>query len=533
MKRFLTLFLTIALITCCIGLFGCKEHVHNFNQKVMKPAYRKTIATCGHGSVYYFSCSCGEKGTETFDAGGPLGHNYVNRECTRCHDVINYSVGLLYKSLDENTCFVYSLGTCEDRDIVIPSTYDGKTVMGINNEVFKGYDNLETIEIPSTVSSIGKYAFSGCDNLTSVIFEENSQLVSIGEGAFENCVKLSNITIPNEVGIINKSAFSYCMNLEEISIPSSTLIVGDEAFNHCLNLKSLIISNGVETIGNGAFEYCSEIESVAIPSSVKELGLGVFASCESLAEIKIDAENQNYKVIDGNLYDSEGKTLLQYAIGKKANSFIIPSGVEKIGEKAFSLSKNLISITLPSTLTIIESEAFEYCDNLFEVYNLSKLNIQKGSNRNGNVGYKARDIYISTSSQSKLKLQDGYVIYVGETDTLLSYVGSQSTLVIPSGITKIEASAFENNLDLQDITISDSVISIESFAFAYCTNVTTLTIANSVTNIETGAFLGCSRLTNITYLGTMEEWNNITKGASWNFSTPKFTITCIDGIIQK
>lgn len=532
MKRFLTLFLTIILLACCSCFVACNEHTHNFNQKVMTSTYRKTIASCGHGAVYYYSCTCGEKGTETFDAGGPLGHSYVNRECIRCHAISPYSEGLLYKSLSDDTCFVYNLGICEDKDIVIPSVYEGKTVMGINNEVFKSYSNLESIKIPSTVSSIGKYAFSGCVNLKSVIFEQDSQLVSIGEGAFENCSKLRDITLPNQVGVIYKSAFSYCMSLEEITIPSSTLIIDTSAFNHCINLKNLVISNGVKNIGDGAFEYCDELQTVTIPNSVTEFGTGVFASCNNLMEIIVESENQSLKAIDGNLYNSDGKTLLQYAMGKTANSFIVPNNVEKIGEKAFSSSKSLISITLPQSLKTIDNDAFEKCDNLFEVYNLSTLNIQKGSNNYGSVGYKARDIYISLDSISKLNLQDGYIIYT-ENNAILSYIGSQNTIVIPEGITKIAEGSFEYNLDLQTLTISNSVTSIGSFAFAYCSNLATITIGSNITNIDMGAFLGCAKLTNINYLGTMLEWESVIKGTSWDFSTGKFTINCSDGIIQK
>ena len=87
MKKFVLLTLTAILMICCLGFSACK-HEHVFDQKVVKSAYRKTLATCETSAVYYKSCACGEKGTETFVGGVPLGHIYTNRECLRCHDTL-------------------------------------------------------------------------------------------------------------------------------------------------------------------------------------------------------------------------------------------------------------------------------------------------------------------------------------------------------------------------------------------------------------------------------------------------------------
>ena len=530
MKRLVTLVLSILLMICCLGLVACHK-THTFDQEKTEAIYRKTFATCGSGAVYYQSCVCGEKGEETFDAGAPLGHSYVNRECQMCHDILDTSEGLIFKSYDDETCFVSNKGFCTDIDIVIPAVYEGKTVIGINDEVFKEYDFLESIVIPNTISSIGKCVFSGCSNLKTVSFAEDSQLNSIDEGAFEFCYKLTSFTIPSTVKTINMSAFSNCVNLEEITMPDSLTSIGWEAFKNCASLKNIIIPNGVQTIGDGAFEACSLLESVTIPSSVSDVGVGAFASCEKLTKIELNG-NQNFRSIDGNLYSKDGKTLIQYAIGKSANSFVVPDGVTVISEKAFSYSKNLISITLPKTLTTIDKDAFNLCDNLFEIYNLSKLQIVKESYQNGNIANNARDVYTSLNTPSKLKVENGVVLYKnGQEDLLLGYIGSESILTIPTSVTKIEKSAFEYNLTLESISIPNTVTIIAESAFAYCSNLKHLTIGKGVSQIQKWAFFNCNKLESITYEGTKTEWNSVEKGSSWDFSTGDYTITCSDGVV--
>ena len=527
MKRFVTLILTIFLLISSLGLVAC-QHEHAFNQKSTKAIYRKSIATCGASAVYYYSCSCGEKGTETFDAGRALGHSYVNRECIRCHDILLTSEGLIFKSTTEDTCFVYSLGICTDKDVVIPSTYDDKIVTGINIDVFKGYTDLESVKIPSTVKTIGQYAFSGCTNLKEVIFDGESQLETIGEGAFEYCYNLEEIAIPNGVTTINRLTFSNCLNLKEVTLPSSLKTINTEAFIRCINLESLTLPNTLETINENAFAQCSSIQTLSIPSSVSFIGVGAFSGCTAITAIQLD-NNQNFAVIDGSLYSADEKTLLQYALGKNQTSFVVPDGVKTIDEKAFAYATNLVSITLPTSLDTIGIDAFTCCDNLFVIYNLSGLNIQKGSTQNGGVGYKAREIYNSLAQTSNINIADNFIIYEnGQEKLLLGYLGTQTTLTIPNGVTKIESGAFENNMDIQNVVIPNSATKIGEFAFAYCTKLTSVTIGTSVTSIEMGAFLGCSRLSTINYAGTTAEWEEIEKGDSWSFSTGSFKVICSD-----
>ena len=77
-----------------------------------------------------------------------------------------------------------------------------------------------------------------------------------------------------------------------------------------------------------------------------------------------------------------------------------------------------------------------------------------------------------------------------------------------------------------------SVISIGSFAFSYCIGLTSITITNSLTFIGPSAFYNCNVLKSITFEGTMEQWQAISKGTSWNYNVPASVVHCTDGDVN-
>ena len=158
----------------------------------------------------------------------------------------------------------------------------------------------------------------------------------------------------------------------EIVIPSTysgkaVTSIGWGAFVGCDSLTSVEIGDSVTSIGDGAFEGCDSLTSVEIPNSVISIGWAAFSNCSSLISIIVSEDNANYKDIDGNLYTKDGKTLLQYAIGKKDTSFTIPNGVETIALFAFYSCDSLKSVIIGDSVTSIGYKAFAYCLRLTSV----------------------------------------------------------------------------------------------------------------------------------------------------------------------
>ena len=133
--------------------------------------------------------------------------------------------------------------------------------------------------IPSSVTSIGNYAFSGCSSLTSITIP--SSVTSIGDGAFCQCSSLTSITIPSSVTSIGNYAFSGCSSLTSITIPSSVTSIGDGAFCQCSSLTSITIPSSVTSIGNYAFCECSSLTSITIPSTFDLDSLGISSTVQT------------------------------------------------------------------------------------------------------------------------------------------------------------------------------------------------------------------------------------------------------------
>ena len=422
-----------------------------------------------------------------------------------------------------NTHFGYIFGARSLDYYFIPSSLKEVIVTGgatIDSYAFSDCSSLTSITIPDSVTTIGSYAFYGCTNLTDVYYagtEEQWDAIDIDNT--ESCnSSLINATIhflgeTNENPVlINGTWGSLTWTLNETTgelIISGTgkmngffVVLGSSAWgNYSGLIKSVTIDNGVTTIGDFAFAYCDRLTSIEIPASVTTIGDLVFGGCISLTSINVDADNTAYKSIEGNLHSKDGKTLVQYAIGKTDTAFAIPDSVTTIGDyaffgcdsltsvtfgensqlttigaAAFAACTSLTSIVIPSSVTTISSlytslglDAFSSCYALAEVYNYSSLNITKGSSSYGHVAYYALDVY-TTSEQSKLSTdENGFVIHTdGNVKTLVRYIGAASEITIPNSITAIGVGAFYNCDSLTSVVIPDSVTAIGDDAFYNC-----------------------------------------------------------------
>lgn len=174
---------------------------------------------------------------------------------------------------------------------------------------FYNCTGLTSVTIPESVTSIGYEAFHGCTGLTSAgpiggdynyqfgwktnipnnAFFDCSDLTSvtipegitsIGKYAFSGCSLLS-VTIPEGVTSIGMSAFSRCRSLTTITIPESITSIGDNAFSDCISLTNITIPEGVTSIGASTFSCCTCLTSVTIPESVTSIDSSAFQDCSS------------------------------------------------------------------------------------------------------------------------------------------------------------------------------------------------------------------------------------------------------------
>ena len=150
-------------------------------------------------------------------------------------------------------------------DIFIPATLGGYTVTSIGDYAFVGCDKLTAITIPATVTSFGYYAFGGCRGITELTIPDS--VTNIGDYAFYGCSALKSITIPDNVTGIGNGTFYSCYDLLSVTIPDSVTSIGESAFSHCTGLKSITIPDSATSVGNNAFQW-SSLTAVFIPESL-------------------------------------------------------------------------------------------------------------------------------------------------------------------------------------------------------------------------------------------------------------------------
>lgn len=128
------------------------------------------------------------------------------------------------------------------------------SVTSIGNNAFYGCSGLTTLNLPSNVTSIGDRAFGGCSNLTSV--DLPSSITKMGDFVFFYCEKLSNVNLPSDITTISTGAFGGCSSLQNINLPSGVTTIGDNAFSDCSNLTNVTLPSALASIGDYAFENC-------------------------------------------------------------------------------------------------------------------------------------------------------------------------------------------------------------------------------------------------------------------------------------
>lgn len=258
----------------------------------------------------------------------------------------------------------------------------------IPEEIICDYEDLEAIEIeddvlikyrgkdkefviPARVTTIGYSAFSGCPNLTTVTFEKNSQLTSIGSEAFKSCYKLKSITIPASVTSIGSSAFYDCDSLTTVTFEGNSQLtsISNYVFKGCTSITSVTIPAGVTRIGSDAFSGCSNLTTVNYLGTLEQwlnISFGYYANpCSYGAQLYINGTLLTKLVIPDTITEIQDCAFNGCV---SITSVTIPASVTSIGRYAFEYCSRLTSITIPASVTSIGDEAFGSCGALETIY---------------------------------------------------------------------------------------------------------------------------------------------------------------------
>ena len=184
-------------------------------------------------------------------------------------------------------------------DILSDVTIGGKTyrVTSIKAWAFEGRSDLQYLSIPWTVTSIGEYAFIDCgSNITVNIADpecwcqmqlgnEHASPLSSAGRVLVHDIETTRIDIPETVTSIGKFTFYQCRKIKSLNIPSSVKSIGSSAFEDCTGLTALTLSEGLQSVGGSSFEGCTGLKSLTIPSTVNTIKMNAFKNCKAITDV--------------------------------------------------------------------------------------------------------------------------------------------------------------------------------------------------------------------------------------------------------
>ena len=395
--------------------------------------------------------------------------------------------GVLYnKEKTAVVCYPKSLSG----EYVIPDT-----VTSIEKAAFENCNKLTKITIGSGVETVNPYAFNQCNLLATVVFKDSDTAnKKICERAFYYCGSLTEVDFGNAVTSIGDYAFTICSKIKSLEFPDSLTSIGQFAFSPYTdrtggtykesNLESVKFGTGLKTIGNYAFYDDRKISKLEFTGD-NLTSIGSYAFYDNLALEELNLSGDNVSIGD-NAFNNCNKL-------KTVN---LKSGIKSIGSYAFRDCTVLDDIKLCSELETIGAYAFYNCGNLQSIEipdNVTKIDNNTFENcsslKSVSIGKSCTTIS-ATAFNNATKLEKITVSADNEkyssVDGALLNKEKTSIILYP----KSKSGEF---------VIPDTVTSIADRAFSSCPNLTKITIGANVESVGAYAFSSCSALTDVVF----------------------------------
>ena len=352
----------------------------------------------------------------------------------------------------------------------------------IAENAFENCINLISIILPDNILSIGTGAFKNCNSLISIVLP--SGIKSIGDCTFCSCKNLASFSLPDGITNIGDSAFYECESLDSVLIPINVITLGNSVFCKCENLVSVNLSESITEIGYSAFMDCRNLLSIVIPNNVKKIGNGIFRNCTNISS-----------VILGDSVKYVSKSAFWEC--NNLDTIALPKNLQGIHDWAFLNCKNLKSITIPDSVTYISNDAFDGCSALSTVI----WNARRYADNNSSFKNCPVSSFIIGDSVEHIP---GY---------LCKNLSGICSVVIPKNIKEIGNKAFDNCSNLREVIWNaENAQDIDSDWRQYFTNspITSIYFGDSVKHIP--AYI-CRNLDSLTYVRIPKSLSSIGKYA--------------------
>lgn len=368
----------------------------------------------------------------------------------------------------------------------------------------------EELRISGNGDILSRYGYPWLDssiiyNIKSVII--NDGITSIGKNAFEECIYLTDLYLPDSVTRIEDEAFLNCFDLSNLNMPSNLEYIGTRAFGHCVSISDITLPDTLKSVDNEAFFDCHELKNINIPLMVAYIGEHVFGydqsgkkkefqiSCykNTAGESYAIANNIPYSalawkgVIEGGYcgnntkwtYDNEG-TIRIYGKGRMKD-------YDSDNMPWICLQKCIKKAEIEETVYCVGNNAFFGCTSLTEVV----INNNDSLNSYKSIGKSA---FENCTDLTSINIP-GNVYIIDER----AFYGCTSlkNVTVSEGLERIEKYAFYGCKDLTNINFPESLFFIYDYAFSGCKALTDIKLPGKLSSIKDYAFYGCKAVTDI------------------------------------
>ena len=363
-----------------------------------------------------------------------------------------------------STVTTFGVGAFEGSRLSQVLFADGSQLATLGYRVFYDCDSLAEIQIPSSVMSIGNYAFAYCDNLKTVQVPEDSQLSGVYKSAFYNCTKLSEMEIPAQVQEIDDYSFYGCSAFTAMPLDADSQLaaIGDYAFAYS-GLTGFAAPSQLLYIGDHGFAG-APLETLTLNDGLLELGDYAFADCGlSKTQVLTLPGSLNYV----GVYALRGATeLTEITVPFVGRTVTDDSGFLTLFDRAAADNESMQNLHTVHVLRgeILPDCAFQYCNYISEVELPMEMK-QIGLGAFWNTGTREEEL--------KVHFPDSLVT-IGEGAFSQAPI---KTAELPESLISIGRRAFYET-KLTEIFIPQNVSEIGSGAFALCDNLTKFEVAS-------------------------------------------------------
>lgn len=409
------------------------------------------------------------------------------------------------------------------------------TLVKLGDYAFLDNSELTSVEIPSTVTSVGESAFDGCKALAKACFASMESFLNIefGGGAanpiyFSHNLYIAgeevvNPVIPEGITKLNNYAFAGLTDMKTIELPTSLVNIGEGVFNSCSSLEKIIIPEGVETIGMGAFMFCSALKSIELPSTLKSVAGYSFYECTGLEKASFGSIESLCGIDFGDTFANPLRyTHYLYIAGEEVSEVIVPEGItqiknyaffeanfitsvklpetlESIGVYGFNHCYSMTSISLPGSLTSIGQEAFAGCPALTEMI-LPPSVTSVGNMAFNNCSGIIKSAYPEQLETNPFIVEDpwGFDPDINYGGTTISYNATDAELT--DGILFTDAMTTVKYVSIfagPCITVPAGVIYLADNSFACCEDLNEVVLPEDLMTLGSGVFDNCNKLEKI------------------------------------